>query len=184
MMTSGKTATPTAIDAANPVFARVQEAVRLVLFDFDGVFTDNHVFVFEDGREAVRCSRLDGIGLRRLERANMEACILSTEVNPVVSARAQKLKIECRQGLGDKVSAARDVAGRRGLDLSACAFVGNDVNDIPLFREVGLALGVADSHEDVYPFVRWLTRRPGGQGAVREVCDALGTARGVDARYP
>jgi YrbI family 3-deoxy-D-manno-octulosonate 8-phosphate phosphatase len=175
---------PHPVDPENPAFVRAQAPIKLLFFDFDGVFTDNHVFVFEDGREAVRCSRFDGIGLRRLERAGVEACIVSTEVNPVVGARAQKLKIASRQGLEDKVAAANELAAERGLALSACGFVGNDVNDIPLLRQVGLPLGVADAHEDIWPYVRWLTRRPGGSGAVREICDAFGAARGVEARYP
>lgn len=175
---------PPAIEPSDPLFVEQQARVRLLLFDFDGVFTDNAVFVFEDGREAVRASRFDGIGLRRLERAGVEAFILSTEVNPVVTARAAKLKIGCRQGLSDKIAAAREIAEERGLDLSACGFVGNDVNDIPLLRAVALPLGVADAHEDIHGHVRWLTRRTGGNGAVREVCDAIGAARGVEARYP
>lgn len=175
---------PRPVDPRHPAFVQAQAPIRLLFLDFDGVFTDNHVFVFQDGREAVRCSRFDGIGLRRLERAGIEACIVSTEVNSVVGARAAKLKIAHRQGLDDKVSAATEMAAERGLDLSACGFVGNDVNDIPLLQRVGLPLGVADAHEDIWPYVRWITRRPGGAGAVREICDAFGAARGVEARYP
>src|SRR5713101_7078233 len=80
-------------------------AIRLVVFDFDGVFTDNMVYVFEDGREAVRCSRADGIGLRKLDKANVQTVILSTEVNPVVTARSQKLGIRCVQGCVNKQTA-------------------------------------------------------------------------------
>ena len=176
-MTSPAAPAPAAIADCISDFARAQSTIRLMFFDFDGVFTDNQVFVFEDGREAVRCSRFDGLGLRRLEQVGIRSCILSTEANPVVTARARKLKIDCRQSLEDKVAAARDEAESRGLDLSACGFVGNDINDIPLLREVGLALGVADSHEAVYPHVCWLTRRAGGWGAVREVCDAIADLR-------
>jgi YrbI family 3-deoxy-D-manno-octulosonate 8-phosphate phosphatase len=175
---------PGTLESGDPAFARAQAPIRLLLFDFDGVFTDNAVFVFEDGREAVRCSRFDGIGLRRLERAGVEAVILSTEVNPVVAARARKLKIGVRQGLQDKVAAAEALCAERGLALFACGFVGNDVNDIPLLQRVGLPLGVADSHPDIRPHVRWLTVHAGGQGAVREVCDAFGAVRGVPPRYP
>lgn len=177
-------AAPPPVDPSDPVFIEAQSTLRLLLFDFDGVFTDNAVFVFEDGREAVRANRFDGIGLRRLERAAVTPFILSTELNPVVTARAAKMKIGCRQGLSDKIAAAREVAGEMGLELADCGFVGNDVNDIPLLREVGLPLAVADAHEDILPFVQWRTRRGGGQGAVREICDAIGAARGVAARYP
>lgn len=184
MTQASNPATPPAVDPADAAFREAQAPVRLLLFDFDGVFTDNAVYVFEDGREAVRSNRFDGIGLRRLERAGVTPFILSTEINPVVTARAGKLKVGCRQGLSDKVAAAREVAEELGLALADCGFVGNDVNDIPLLRAVGLPLGVADAHEDIHRFVRWLTRRPGGHGAVREICDAIGAARGVEARYP
>lgn len=178
------TVAPRPLDPQDAAFRDAQADIRLVFFDFDGVFTDNSVYVFEDGREAVRCSRFDGIGLRRLERAGIEPTILSTEVNPVVGARAIKLKIGAKQGLEDKVAAATALCEERGVRLSQCAFVGNDINDIPLLRQVGLAIGVADAHPDILPYVGWLTRRLGGDGAVREVCDTFAAARGVEARYP
>lgn len=170
------------IDGQDTRFRVAQSPLRLLLLDFDGVFTDNHVYVFQDGREAVRCSRLDGIGLRRLERAGVVAFILSTETNPVVEARAAKLQIGCRSGLSDKVAAARATAAEYGVTLSEAGFVGNDVNDIDLLREVALPIAVADAHEDIWAFARFRTRRPGGAGAVREICDAVATARAVDAR--
>ncbi len=175
---------PATLDPADAAFVDVQAGIRLLLLDFDGVLTDNHVFVMEDGREAVRCSRFDGIGLRRLERAGIEAVIVSTEANPVVGARAGKLKVGCRQGLSDKVAAAEALMTERGLDFGACAFLGNDVNDIPLLQRVALPLAVADAHPGVWPCARWLTGRAGGAGAVREICDAFGVARDVPARYP
>ncbi|MDX2499590.1 MAG: hypothetical protein QNL14_03675, partial [Deltaproteobacteria bacterium] len=76
--------------------------IRLVAFDFDGVFTDNMVYVFENGTEAVRCTRADGIGLQKLRQIGIDTIILSTEANPVVSARARKLKIDCVQNCQDK----------------------------------------------------------------------------------
>ncbi len=83
--------------------------VRLAVFDFDGVFTDNCVYMFEDGREAVRCSRADGLGLRRLERAGVEPLVLSTERNRVVGARCAKLKIGYQQGCDDKGAALAEI---------------------------------------------------------------------------
>ena len=84
--------------------------IRLVAFDFDGVFTDNMVFVFEDGREAVRCTRSDGIGLSKLKSLGLEVVIISTETNPVVGARSRKLQIECVQSCADKRAALEDLA--------------------------------------------------------------------------
>src|SRR2546425_369897 len=88
--------------------ARIR-AIRLVAFDFDGVFTDNLVYVFQDGHEAVRCFRGDGLGLRKLERLGIESLIISTENNPIVATRAQKLGIRCVQCCEDKRMALQSV---------------------------------------------------------------------------
>ncbi|MCZ6666580.1 MAG: HAD hydrolase family protein [Gammaproteobacteria bacterium] len=175
---------PPILEPDDLAFQERQGPIRLLLFDFDGVFTDNRVYVFQDGREAVRCTRLDGIGLRRLERANITPFIVSSEPNPVVRERAAKLRIGCLDGLEDKVASTHQLASKRGIDFSQIGFVGNDVNDIPLLRAVALPIMVADAHPDVWGFARYRTRLRGGCGAVREVCDAIGTVRGVEARYP
>ena len=146
-------------------------ATRLVAFDFDGVFTDNAVYVFEDGSEAVRCSRGDGIGLRKLEGAGVEAVIISTETNPVVSARSRKLGIRCVQGSEDKRASLEAIAREMGITLAQVAFVGNDVNDLPCLASVGLPIVVKDAHPDVVGHARYQTTARGGYGAVREVCD-------------
>jgi 3-deoxy-D-manno-octulosonate 8-phosphate phosphatase (KDO 8-P phosphatase) len=146
-------------------------AVRLVAFDFDGVFTDNTVYVWEDGSEAVRCSRTDGLGLQKLERVRIPAIIISTEINPVVSVRSRKLGIRCLQGCQDKREALETVVRELGISLSQVAFVGNDINDLPCLKSVGLPIVVRDAHPDVIPFARYQTTARGGYGAVREVCD-------------
>jgi len=145
--------------------------IRLVAFDFDGVFTDNMVYVFEDGTEAVRCFRSDGIGLQKLKRAGIKTVIISTEANPVVSARARKLKMECVQDCQDKRAVLEEMAAAIGITLEAVAFVGNDVNDLPCLECVALPIVVQDAHPDVVPLARYQTQRRGGHGAVREVCD-------------
>lgn len=157
---------------------RIRE-VRLVLFDFDGVFTDNRVYVFEDGREAVCCSRLDGLGLRKLEASGVDPMIVSTEVNKVVRARADKLKIGCVHGTEDKVAVAEEVCAARGLTFEQVAFVGNDINDLPLLEAVGLPIVVRDAHPDVTGIALYQTRWLGGRGAVREVCDLFARVRGT-----
>ena len=145
--------------------------IRLIAFDFDGVFTDNMVYVFEDGSEAVRCFRGDGIGLRKLQRAGIETMIISTETNPVVSARSRKLGIRCVQGCKDKRGALETIIQEMGLSLAQVAFVGNDVNDLPCLTCVGLPIVVRDAHSDVVPHAQYQTRARGGHGAVREICD-------------
>jgi len=145
--------------------------VRLVAFDFDGVFTDNMVYVFQDGSEAVRCNRSDGIGLQKLKKMGIETVIISTESNTVVSARAQKLKIRCFQNCEDKSKTLENIAREFGISLEEVAFVGNDINDQECLNQVGLPIVVQDGHLDVIPLAAHCTRNCGGHGAVREICD-------------
>jgi YrbI family 3-deoxy-D-manno-octulosonate 8-phosphate phosphatase len=144
---------------------------RLVVFDFDGVFTDNTVFVLADGSEAVRCWRGDGLGLRKLERLGIGTAVVSTEENPIVSLRCRKLGIRCVQGVQDKRSALETMTVEQGLSLSHVAFVGNDINDLPCFKCVGLSIVVHDAHPDVMAHSHYRTQTQGGRGAVREICD-------------
>jgi YrbI family 3-deoxy-D-manno-octulosonate 8-phosphate phosphatase len=145
--------------------------IRLVAFDFDGVFTDNKVYVFEDGSEAVRCSRGDGMGLQKLRRLGLETIIISTETNPVVSARARKLKMRCVQQCEDKRAELDKIIQEMGVSLTEVAYVGNDINDAACLKCVGLPIVVQDAHPDVLPLAKYRTQRPGGCGAVREICD-------------
>lgn len=169
MRPSPSTTSPERDDAAH--LKTILSRIRLVAFDFDGVFTDNLVYVFQDGREAVRCSRADGIGLRALERLGISPVILSTEVNAVVAARAAKLRVPCRQGLADKLSTLKTLTDEMGLTLAQSAFVGNDVNDASCLQAVGIAIVVQDAHPAVVPLAHFCTETRGGYGAVREVCD-------------
>ncbi len=145
--------------------------IRLIAFDFDGVFTDNMVYILEDGTEAVRCFRSDGLGLKKLKQLGIETVIISTEANPVVSARARKLKIRCVQDCRDKRAALESIAKESGISLSEVAFVGNDINDLPCLTCVGLPIVVQDAYPEVIAHSLYRTSRPGGYGAVREICD-------------
>jgi len=129
------------------------------------------VYVFEDGSEAVRCTRSDGIGLQKLKRAGIETAIISTEANPVVSARARKLKIRCVQNCHDKRSVLEDLTDEFKIDFDQVAFVGNDINDLACLECVGLPIVVQDAHPDVLAVALYRTKRAGGHGAVREICD-------------
>jgi len=135
------------------------------------VFTDNMVYVLQDGTEAVRCFRSDGIGLHKLNRLGVETVIISTEANPVVSARAQKLKIRCIQNCQDKRAALVEIAHEKKISLQEVAFVGNDVNDLACLECVALPIVVQDAYPEVVRTALYQTRRPGGHGAVREICD-------------
>ncbi|HHM05018.1 MAG TPA: 3-deoxy-D-manno-octulosonate 8-phosphate phosphatase [Gammaproteobacteria bacterium] len=145
--------------------------IRLAVFDFDGVFTDNRVFVLEDGREAVACNRSDGLGLELCKKAGFDMLVLSKERNPVVGARCRKLGLECIQGCEDKGTRLRQEVAGRGLVMAQVAYLGNDINDLPCLEQVGLPACVADAYPEVIERCVYITRRAGGHGAVREFCD-------------
>ena len=147
--------------------------LRLVVFDFDGVMTDNGVLVDDRGGEAVRCDRGDGWGVARLRDAGVPMMVLSTEQHPVVAARCAKLGLPCVQGCGDKAAALSALLAERGIDPAEVAYVGNDVNDLGCLRLVGMPVAVADSHPEVLAACKLVLTRPGGRGAVREFCDLL-----------
>ena len=151
--------------------------VKLIAFDFDGVFTDNTVYVTQGGVESVRCWRSDGLGLSRLQSIGVHVFIISTEENPVVTVRANKLKIPCKQGVEDKAAAILQTCAELGIAPEHTMFVGNDINDIPAFKSVGLPVAVADAYPEVYPYVLLRTNKFGGLGAVREICDLVFNAK-------
>jgi YrbI family 3-deoxy-D-manno-octulosonate 8-phosphate phosphatase len=161
-----------------PSLTATLRALRGIAFDFDGVMTDNRVWVSEDGREMVACNRSDGLGLDRLRALGLKLIVLSKERNPVCQRRAEKLKLECENGLDDKVPRLRAFAERHGLTLDQIAYVGNDINDIPCLKVVGLPVVVADAWPEVRRQARLRLTRPGGHGAVREFSDRVWRARG------
>jgi YrbI family 3-deoxy-D-manno-octulosonate 8-phosphate phosphatase len=165
------------VEAVEPALAERLRAIRLVAFDFDGVFTDNTVYVSQDGTETVRCWRGDGLGLQKLTALGVAAVVISTEMNPVVAARSRKLAIRCLQGCEDKRAALSRVVAELALTMRETAYVGNDINDRDCLEAVGLPIVVADAHEDVVSHAVYRTRVPGGRGAVREVCDLIAAVK-------
>src|SRR5262249_42045688 len=153
--------------ACSPLLADV----HLLVFDFDGVFTDNRVWVDQTGIESVSCSREDGLGIERLLDNGIEAAVLSTEVNAVVAERCRKLNLSVQQGLRDKQRAFRDLVASRGLSLTNVAYIGNDVNDLECLKIAGVAVAPADAHPAVLRIVDLVLGKRGGHGAVREICE-------------
>jgi N-acylneuraminate cytidylyltransferase len=149
------------------------EKVSLVVFDFDGVMTDDRVWVNQDGLEFVAANRGDGMGISRLLAAGIRAVIISTESNPVVAARAKKLKLPYYHSVGDKAAILTSYLAEEGLSSKETIYVGNDVNDLPCFPLVACAVAVADAHPDVRRQADQVLTQSGGHGAVREVCDLL-----------
>ncbi|MBO0981621.1 acylneuraminate cytidylyltransferase [Microbacterium sp. SD291] len=147
--------------------------VAAVVTDFDGVHTDDTAIIDADGRERVRVSREDGMGVSLLRRAGVPMLILSTEMNGVVRARAEKLRVPVLHGIDDKETALRAWASGNGIELDSIAYLGNDVNDLPAMRIVGWPVAVANAHPLVIEAARVVLRREGGRGAVRELIERV-----------
>jgi YrbI family 3-deoxy-D-manno-octulosonate 8-phosphate phosphatase len=145
----------------------------LLVLDFDGVLTDNRVWVFEDGREAVACNRGDGMGCDLLREAGLPMVIISTEKNPVVSERARKIKLPVFQAVGDKRTLLATLMAEKKVDPSRVGYVGNDINDMAAMEAVGWPIAPADAHARILRLARFVTRACGGHGVVRELADVL-----------
>ncbi|MFN7036640.1 MAG: cytidylyltransferase domain-containing protein [Bellilinea sp.] len=149
------------------------EVVALVVFDFDGVLTDNRVWVDAEGHEFVAAYRSDSLGIQALHKAGIQTLVLSTEKDGAVAARCRKMGVPALQGVEDKAARLTEYLKERGLDARSVIFVGNDVNDLACFDLVGCAVAVADAQPEVLRQADLILTRPGGHGAVRELCDLL-----------
>ena len=146
-----------------------REDVDAVVLDFDGTQTDDRVWLGADGSEQVAVLGGEVLGAAALRRAGIDVLILSTETNPVVSARAAKLGVECLQGIAGKGEALVAWCAGKGIDPRRVLYLGNDVNDLPGFAEVGWPVAVASAQPPVRAAARAITSVPGGYGAVREI---------------
>lgn len=149
------------------------EKINLVVLDFDGVLTDNRVEVDQDGKESVIAHRGDGMGIRLLKEAGCKLMILSTESNPVVSARAKKLGLPVYQGINNKGAALKELLATENINKENVVYVGNDINDLGCFEIAGCAVAVADAHPDLLSKADLILSKFGGYGAVRELCDMI-----------
>lgn len=147
--------------------------IKLIVFDFDGVFTDNKVIVCEDGKESVICNRSDGIGLSKLRQIGIKMLVLSKEKNRVVSTRCKKLKINCFQGIDNKLKVLKKISKQMGLSFKKIAYMGNDINDLDCMKIVGLPITVKDAYPEIRAISLYITKKTGGSGAVREFADLL-----------
>lgn len=145
--------------------------IKLAVFDFDGVFTDNSVWISKRGEEYVRCSRGDGFGLKRLRELNIFTYVLSTEINPIVGIRCQKMQIPYLQGIQNKAEELKYLSKKLKINLDNTSYLGNDINDLGCLQIVGVPIAVKDSYKEVLQSARYKTTKKGGYGAVREVCD-------------
>jgi N-acylneuraminate cytidylyltransferase len=151
------------------------DSVKMIVCDFDGVITDNRVWTDENGHEMVAASRSDSMRVGALRERGVEVMILSSEVNPVVSARAKKMGVEAVHGVGivKKGDALKKLLAEKNVDASRVVFVGNDFNDLECFEIAGWAVAVADAYPEVARAADFVLSKPGGHGAVRELCDLV-----------
>ena len=149
------------------------QKIKIVVFDFDGVMTNNTVIVDQDGRESVIVSRADGLGIGLLKRLGYKLLILSSESNPVVQARANKLQIECIQGAGDKGEILKHYVNKNDASFAEIMYVGNDLNDICAMKIVGCSVCPRDSHLCAKKVADIVLNTSGGNGVVRELADIL-----------
>jgi YrbI family 3-deoxy-D-manno-octulosonate 8-phosphate phosphatase len=145
----------------------------LLVMDFDGVLTDNRVWVDEQGHEQISAYRSDSLGLIYLRQTGVDAIVISMETNPVVAARCRKMKIPALQGINDKATSLSHYLEERHIDPATVVYLGNDMNDVPCFPLVGCAVVVSDAQPGALRQADLVLTRRGGHGAVRELCDRL-----------
>ncbi|MEW1871226.1 acylneuraminate cytidylyltransferase [Streptomyces caelestis] len=156
-------------DADRPGALPTADDIDAVVLDFDGTQTDDRVLIDSDGREFVSVHRGDGLGIAALRRSSLKLLVLSTEQNPVVAARARKLKLPVLHGIDRKDLALKQWCEEEGIAPERVLYVGNDVNDLPCFALVGWPVAVASAHDVVRGAARAVTTLPGGDGAIREI---------------
>ncbi|MFE2043483.1 cytidylyltransferase domain-containing protein [Streptomyces sp. NPDC059477] len=163
----------TIFDADRPGALPTADDIDAVVLDFDGTQTDDRVLIDSEGREFVAVHRGDGLGVAALRKSGLKLLVLSTEQNPVVAARARKLKVPVLHGIDRKDLALKQWCEEQGIAPERVLYVGNDVNDLPCFALVGWPVAVASAHDVVRGAARAVTSLPGGDGAIREIAGWL-----------
>ncbi|HWP35319.1 MAG TPA: HAD hydrolase family protein [Thermodesulfobacteriota bacterium] len=169
---------PSAAPLPPELLARARR-IRLVVLDVDGVLTDGGIAVASDGSETKTFHVRDGHAIKLLQHAGIEVALVSGRRSAPVVRRAAELGISLVvQGASDKAASFEAILAARGLEAAEAAGVGDDIVDLPLLRRAGLAVAVADSAPELAPYVHYVTRAPGGRGAVREVAELILKAQG------
>ncbi len=155
-------------------------SIRLVAFDIDGVFTDGRFYLSDDGVESKAFNTQDGYGVRRLLDAGIVVAVISGRKSEAVARRMSELGVRyVVQACRDKVAALDEIAKTEGIPVSKCAYVGDDIPDLPLLNHAGIAIAVANAVPDVHDQCDYSTSSPGGSGAVREVCELILNAQSL-----
>ena len=153
--------------------------IKLVIFDVDGVLTDGSLYLGDDGQEYKAFNSRDGHGIKMLQSTGVEIGIITGRTSDVVRIRMESLGIKhLYQGKQDKLPAYLELRDKLNLNDAQVAYVGDDVVDLSIMRQVGLAIAVQDAHPFVLQHTHWQTQHPGGRGAGRDVCELLMDAQG------
>jgi len=153
--------------------------IKLLLMDCDGVLTDGRLWLTADGDEQKTFHARDGQGISLCHHAGLKTGIISGRTSSAVERRAQDLKMSyVRQYAKDKVKALNEILAAAGVTADECAYIGDDVADIPVMQRVALAVAVADAVPETKQAAHYVTGLKGGHGAVREVCDLILKAQG------
>ena len=147
--------------------------IILIVYDFDGVMTNNKVYVDENGNEMVLVNRSDGLGVKEIKKLGIKQVIISTEKNPIVAQRAKKIDIPFLQGIDNKKEALINYCQGNNIDLEKVAYVGNDINDKEAMGIVGIAFCPADAHENIITISDYIFKTKGGNGVIRELLDLI-----------
>ena len=148
--------------------------IKLVVFDVDGVLTDGSLFVGDDGQEYKAFHSRDGLGMKLLRKSGVEIGIITARTSEVVKHRMENLDIEhVYQGRLEKLPALEELLAKLRLSFEQTAYVGDDVVDLPVMRQVGLAIAVQDAHPLAKQHAHWQTPHGGGRGAARDVCELI-----------
>ena len=163
----------------DPTLERAR-AVRVMIFDVDGVLTDGRLYYNDAGEEMKAFSTVDGQGIRMLKESGVEIAILTARRSELVAHRARNLGIaHVIQGAHDKRVAFLDLAASLGVDARACGYMGDDVVDLPVLTRCGFAATTCEAPEIIRRRVHFIASQPAGAGAVREVCESLLRAQGT-----
>lgn len=165
----------------DPLLIERASRIRMLVLDVDGVLTDGRLYFDNQGNETKAFCTRDGLGMRALQSQDTVLAFITGRQSQIVSHRAAQLGVEhVYQGRNDKLNAFNELLSDTGMDEEQICYAGDDWIDIPVLDRVGLAVTVADADAVVKNRVHWVTSREGGSGAVREICDLILAARGLD----
>lgn len=149
------------------------EYIDLIVYDFDGVMTDNKVITFENGEEAVITNRSDGLAVAMIKKKGIPQIIISTESNKVVTTRAKKIGVPVLHNIEDKKRCLMEYCKKNNYDLKKTVYIGNDINDLEVMKLVGIPVCPADAHQDVKKVSKYILSKKGGEGVIRELANLM-----------